>query len=314
MLKYLIVLLDDTSVSYCQYSNKKTQNKSIPTDILRKGLQFAMKENLDVQFVYPPTPLTVEYGSLLESVEHTNIKPAGCAENAQVIVYDDCADFVKADLYKHIAYVLRTNLQTLISYGTTICNTLAKVNRLNIILTDIETFTDVDFNAYQHLLESLCDSLYELYAKGIFTQLNLISDRMVLGKMNNCGAAVNNITLAPNGKFYICPAYYYDNPDDCIGNLHQGVKIKNARLYKLEYAPICSHCDAYQCRRCIWQNQQMTLEVNTPSKEQCVTAHLERNASKRLLDRLHRQNLFTQIATIKEIDYLDPFEKRNEWE
>lgn len=68
-----------------------------------------------------------------------------------------------------------------------------------------------------------------------------------------------------------------------IGDLQNGMNIKNSQLYKLDYAPLCRQCDAYQCKRCIWLNRKMTYEVNIPSHEQCVMGHLERNASRNLL-------------------------------
>jgi CXXX repeat peptide maturase len=126
--------------------------------------------------------------------------------------------------------------------------------------------------------------------------------------MNNCDAGIANITLAPNGKFYVCPAFYYNDADDDIGDLEKGLDIKNAQLFHLEYAPLCRICDAYQCRRCVWLNRKTTLEVNTPSHEQCVVSHLERNQSRLLLERLRQETSFKSDADMKEIDYLDPFD------
>ena len=94
-----------------------------------------------------------------------------------------------------------------------------------------------------------------------------------------------------------------------IGDLVNGLDIKNKQLHRLDHAPICKHCDAWQCKRCIWLNHKTTLEVNTPSHEQCVISHLERNASRELLRRINLPNK----EDIKEIDYLDPFDKRDEW-
>ena len=132
--------------------------------------------------------------------------------------------------------------------------------------------------------------------------------------MNNCGAGDTTITLAPNWRFYVCPAFYYEDEEDCIGDLEHGLDIKNKQLYKLDYAPICRHCDAYQCKRCIWLNCKMTLEVNTPSREQCVLTHLERNASRELLLNIRKHGTFLpEQDEIKEIDYLDPFDKRDTW-
>ena len=140
-------------------------------------------------------------------------------------------------------------------------------------------------------------------------ELNILSDRLVLTNMNNCEAGVKHITFAPNGKFYICPGFYFDDENDSIGDLASGINIKNQQLYKLEYAPICRTCDAFQCKRCVYLNRKTTLEVNTPSHEQCVVSHLERNCTKDLLDKA--RNAIPELAEkeITEIDYLDPFDK-----
>lgn len=82
----------------------------------------------------------------------------------------------------------------------------------------------------------------------------------------------------------------------------------NPQLYKLSYAPLCRQCDAYQCRRCIWLNRKMTFEVNTPSHEQCVVAHLERNTSRELLYSVRKYGDFLSGIDIDEISYTDPIE------
>ena len=98
-----------------------------------------------------------------------------------------------------------------------------------------------------------------------------------------------------------------------MGDLNTGLDIKNPQLYKLSHAPLCRQCDAYQCKRCIWLNRKTTLEVNTPSHEQCVMTHLERNASRDLLTNIRKHGQFMPEVDIKEISYLDPFDVRTEW-
>jgi CXXX repeat peptide maturase len=189
------------------------------------------------------------------------------------------------------------------------------VSRLNVVITDIDSFKEEDFERYKQILETLSECLEKLYADGQTPQLNILTDRMMLSAMNNCGAGDSCITLAPNGNFYVCPAFYYENEADCIGDLEHGLDIKNKQLYRLDHAPICSHCDAWQCKRCVWLNRKTTVEVNTPSHEQCVVAHLERNASRELLSNIRKHGTFLpEQDEIKEIDYLDPFDKRNEWQ
>ena len=75
MLTYLIILLDDTSTSYCHYEVNRKECRLISLEDLRAGIVFAMKENLNVQFVYPDYELPQEYQETVESIDHSKIKP-----------------------------------------------------------------------------------------------------------------------------------------------------------------------------------------------------------------------------------------------
>lgn len=308
MLRYLVVLLDDTSVSYCQYCNKKTERKLISLEDLRAGIVFAMKENLMIQFVYPNYELNQEYKDIIHSVDHSKIVPVGYVEQGDVIVANSVEELSSCVIDENSTYVLCSNIQELIGNCDLLKNLIGRVSRLNLVFTDIEDFTSADSERYKNFLESMIRELEQLFVSGKSPQLNILTDRMMLDTMNNCNAGWENITLAPNGKFYVCPAFYWTDEDCSIGNVHDGLNIKNPQLYKLSYAPLCRNCDAYQCKRCIWLNSKMTYEVNTPSHEQCVVAHLERNASRQLLLNIRKHGIFLPDREIKEIEYLDPFD------
>lgn len=313
MVEYLIIQLDKASTSFCHYENA-CSSKLMPLDILKAGVLFAMKENLMIQFVYPDYGLSVEYKEAVESIDHSKIVSSLCEDNdiieaADVIIYNDWTGLDIEKLSDAKCYVLRTTKANLFAKYALLKEVLSKVARLNVVISDVESFTDEDFDKYKQILSFLSEAVENLYVDGKSPQLNLLTDRMMLSKMNNCGAGYTSITLAPNGKFYICPAFYYGNADDCIGDLENGLSIPNKQLYKLEYAPICRNCDAYQCKRCIWLNRKTTFEVNTPSHEQCVMAHLERNASRKLLNNIRKHGTFLpEQGEIEELDYLDPFE------
>ena len=308
MLKYLVILLDETSTSYCHYVNNKRQHKLISLEHLKAGILFAMKENLRIQFVYPSYELPKEYKDSIETMDHSKIVPFGYKEKADVIVLNKWEQLTALSVTEGTSYILQTSKEDLFSFYPQIERLLRKGAFLNINIIDIDTFTEDDFESYKKILEEFTKILEFLYKEGLSPQLNLLTNRIMLKEMNNCNAGYENITLAPNGKFYICPAFYLENDTDYIGSLDEGINIKNPQLYKLTHAPICRTCDAYQCKRCIFMNQRMTLEVNTPSHEQCVISHLERNASRTLLNNIRLHQTYFPGQEIKEITYLDPFE------
>lgn len=313
MLQYLVILLDDTSTSYCHYGVNKKERKLISLDDLRRGIRFGMVENLMIQFVYPDYALPQEYLDTIDTIDHNNIKPMAALDNDTDIVVIDGWSYDASKLEDDVV-VLRTGWKQFNENHDKLKDLLAVVQRLNVVITDVERMTDSDREQYKAVLETLCKDVEALYVDGKSPQLNLLTDRMMLTAMNNCNAGDTTVTLAPNGKLYICPAFYYENEDDCVGDVVNGLDIKNKQLYRLDHAPICRKCDAWQCRRCTWLNRKTTLEVNTPSHEQCVAAHLERNASRNLMLSLRSKGTFLpDKEEIKEITYLDPFEIATQW-
>lgn len=314
MLQYLIILLDDTSVAFCHADNPLKERNLMPIDMLRKAILFGMKENLMIQFVYPDYELPAEYDDVIESIDHTKI-------GKDVKIYNSVPAAVEG---KNV--VLRLSLSEVVEKQYDIAVLLSQVERMNICLTDIESYNDGMQEAYAKALDTLNDMLVNLYKSQKAPQLNVLTDRLQLKEMHNCEAGVGNITVAPNGKFYICPAFYYDEKlgiDDqmnhvkktsnyAVGDLERGLNIPNKQLLQLDHAPLCRECDAYHCNRCVWLNQKLTWDINTPSRQQCIVSHLERNASRKLQVELKK---FFQLEgeEIKEITYLDPFDAREQW-
>lgn len=310
MLTYLIILLDDTSASYCHYEANCIEHRLISIDDLKAGIMFAMKENLNVQFVYPDYELPVEYLAAIDSIDHTDIKPVKHCDGADVVVLSGWDD----EMPENATCIIHSTFGDLSEHVTTVNDWLRQITRLNVVLTDVDKFKNGDIDSYKKTLESLVDGIVEMFQQGRSTQLNLLTDRLMLTEMNNCGAGDSNVTLAPNGKFYLCPAFYYEDEKQSVGDIKSGLHIKNPQLLRLDHAPICRQCDAYQCRRCIWMNHRLTMDANTPSHQQCVVAHLERNASRKLQMKLDEAGIrLTDSHPIDEMKELDPFNIVNRW-
>ena len=308
MLKYLVILLDDTSTSYCHYDVEDREKNLIPLNVLKEGVLFAMKNNLKIQYILPNYTLPQNYIETMEFMFNDKIGPIGQELPLSAIVINSLQSININMMDSSIQYVIRTTISDFFeNYG--ILKELFTLGiSANIVFVDVVSFTEDKIETYRTVLAELVKSVESSIFKGMNINTNLITDRIALDNMNNCGAGDTSITLAPNGKFYPCPAFYYDdNQHYIIGDIENGLDIKNKTLYKLEYAPLCKRCDAYQCKRCVWLNKKLTYEINTPSRQQCVMSHLEREAGATLLDRFHKHNILLN-KTIEKIDYIDPFD------
>lgn len=308
MLKYLVILLDDSSISYCCYSSRK-ESRLMPIETVQKAILFAMKNDLRIQYVLPPYELPRSYNNLMNSMFHDNIGGIGQENLADIMIINGITAMKGIRLQSDKRYLVRTSIQSFFANTEILKEAFSHNVSVNIVFTDVDAFSEEDVQEYGRTLDDLARYLYELILKGYQVNSNLLTDRIALDEMNNCGAGDTSITLAPNGKFYPCPGFYYDNDKYCeAGDIDSGVFIKNMKLFTIKGAPLCKRCDAYHCKRCVWLNKKLTCEVNIPSRQQCVMAHVERNASMRLLEEFQKQGLLTD-KNIDSIDYLDPFDK-----
>lgn len=270
-----------------------------------------MMENLSIQFVYPEENIPDELRQIINSIDHINIVPEGCADNnllneADIVVSDNLNPDAKI---KDKIYVVRLKLSELVRSSDNLKNLLKQSVKVNAVITDIEDFTKESMDLYRSFLNEMSDFIVSETMKSRHVQFNLISDRMILSQMNNCNAGYESVAVSCDGSLYPCPAFIGNEQFRC-GDITIGLDAPNLRLFRISNAPICKACDAFQCKRCVWLNQSLTHEVNTPGWQQCVIAHLERNASQKTLESIRKfiPGYQTEID-IPEIDYIDPFTK-----
>ena len=318
-LKYINVLVDSGATSFCHYTNDTygaKESELISLSRLKQVADFSRRRNIPCNFILGADPLPHVYRRVIDAIDHLKIVPlsAAYAYGEALAVIND-RDFKKSASLKENALshcILCLPKKKLAALGEMVASLSGKYQKLNIALQDIPLLTPADLLIYEEELEKVRALMCTEYQKGSAAEINVISDRIILTSMNNCNAGIDHVTFAPNGKFYICPGFYHDNPHGDIGTLQRGIMIKNAELLELERSPICSICDAFQCKRCVYLNKKMTGEINIPSHEQCVLSHIERALSKKLVRELkYSMKNIRAIDDIPDLEYYDPFEKLN---
>ena len=315
-MEYILILLQHNSPSFCYYNNSSSEVNSdniMSLENFRSAIQFANKNNLKITILHGTQGMTEPYLLILEGLEYSVITPAGCTKTYDNQIYivdyegnDEVFYEIPSASFQNI--ILRLESIYFSDLVEIIQKHLIRFKRINLFIKDIETLSSNKLSEYREVLQTIAEITYENIILSTNSELNFLTDRMFLDKMNNCDAGIKHITIAPNGMFYLCPGFYYDDDQKSVGSSETGIEIKGNNLLRLENAPICNICDALHCKRCIYLNKKMTFELNTPSHEQCVLSHFERNETKRLVDNLRMFARFSHIPHIPHIGYLDPFE------
>lgn len=150
MLQYLVILLDNTATSYCHYENFCHEKKLISIEDLKQGIFYGMKENLMIQFVYPDYELPQEYKDVINTIDHSDIVSSLCEDdelrkNADVIIFHDWNGIQFSSFDKDRIYTLRTSKEDLFDRYKLLKGIISSSLRLNVVITDIEKFTEEDF-------------------------------------------------------------------------------------------------------------------------------------------------------------------------
>lgn len=316
MLEYIILIADRGAVSFCHYENEAYNagvSEMISLDALTSIVNYTKDHDIILNVLLGQNPLPEKHLCVLDNVKHIKFIPYQLHTifPDAVLVFDwKDGEQVSYEIEKRIEnIIIRLRGRELPDLRKVVRNFIEGTQRINLVLKDVQELTELNLIEYEHQLDGVASLIFHQYLDGKSIELSVVSDRLLLNKMNNCDAGIKHVTFAPNGKFYICPGFYHSNPQNDIGSLETGIKILNKELLQLDHAPICINCDAYQCKRCVYLNQMTTREMNTPSRQQCVLSHIERNASRHLIRRLKPalQN-FHELSDIPELDFLDPLD------
>ncbi|MBN2532780.1 MAG: CXXX repeat peptide maturase [Spirochaetales bacterium] len=314
MLKYLIVILNRNAPSFCYYENRKdkTGNQELmPMDTFKTVLDFALSKNLSINFLGVnkslPDTYREEINQYKNHVKFISLEnDDGDTDNILIInsSQKDMIKDIKTSSFRNI--ILRVEKEHLKDLFSIVQSFLYKCKRLNLCLLDASSYDMDDLKTYKSELDKTGNFLVSEYKAGNPVEFSFLTDRILLNKMNNCNAGIEHITVGTDGNFYICPGFFHNVENSAVGNLKDGIKILNQQLLQLDHAPICSICDAFHCKRCIYVNKLSTCEVNTPSYQQCALSHLERDTSRIMLTKLKEIEPFNVIPPIEELDYVDP--------
>ena len=320
--RILNVLLSTNSPSVCSYEVPHSANdqkgKLISIENLKKYINLAKKERFYLNFIMPNHELDNVYRLLIERAKFQMTRPYRGEkikidlEDGEIFILEVGQSISSGfSCFNVILHLKKGLLNSLSNYVLHLFN--LGVIRINVVKDDLYLWEEDTLKVYQEALTEIKVHLINFFSRGHQKIINLLTDRLFLDHMNNCNAGIEHLTLGPDGKVYLCPAFYFSDQPLATDNLN--VPSEWLRLLKIENAPICQHCDAYHCQRCFFQNLKSTKEINVPGEKQCVISHIEREVSRQLQETLVEKGLipFPNRYKITLLNYLDPFEISKVW-
>lgn len=302
--KTLYFILSSDYLSDCSYYNKGKRMEKMSAEMIRAGLEYAEKNFFRPVFLYGTKSRKIEEYEEYDILHRIPIESYKFYENKlknvnyQIIVTPSKIHFLD-DIKKQDNIIFNIRQEELGELGNLITLLLDKVDRINVNIQNLSR--EFSLGEYEKQLEYCVEKLVELYyVTGSLKEINIITDLLFIKKHEMCDKGEDSVAIAPDGKLYICPAFYSENLFP-IGDIEAGMTIKNENLYTYKYMPLCQSCDAYQCENCKWLNYKNTKEVNISPQFQCMKAQIERKASYNLQNKLKDEVNFCNLLENKKI-------------
>lgn len=229
--RYLMIYTDDKAMPHCSYNNKKPECVAMPYDIFYKALSFSWNNDMIPVVIgnYQVDDFDINFIRISEKIKNNQgIVNANLTSTFREKVTGICNLHVKnSDLPSFYDNMLRFFENS-------------SAERINIILDELDGFTDSDLKIYKEQLSILAKYLCD-------TNVTNNVSINVFEPQTDCDCGVSTFSVAPNGKFYICPGIYFYNPDLSIGNLKGTQSINDWGCLK-------------KCVRCAYLNKKLTGE------------------------------------------------------
>lgn len=255
ILKFLYIITGDDVEPVCAYDNKLNSRRKMSDDMLAKCIEYCFKHHIAPVFVGK-----CQHGLSEDNIYFT-ISGEDAREKNHATVYTADGE------YENNNIILSVHRSDIKSMGDKLANIRNKQARVNVFVPDIDEWGDSDFEIYYDELGRILDLIRE-------KKLDLNPSRITLFKsslpaLSRCGAGRTSIAVAPDGKFYLCPAFYFEKDTDAaIGNMDENFEFAPIEMLATERMPICSECSK-SCNICIHDNRKATGELNIPSDKQC---------------------------------------------
>lgn len=283
--KFLYIILNNHIPSFCNYENTRAEEELefIDDTKLEEILSFCDANNYSPIFLGNAPSKYKQYGYTITD---------DCMDNCQsystsvIVTHDTIENINNISSNNIVLNVDRTSLPFLHSDFLYVSHHNSHIKNITFAFSDLIKWSKADLDLYKENLEKISNIIYEIWMQGRRLETNVITHIFHNTYHKICTAGTYSLAIAPNMKFYICPAFYFDNksPTCNIGSLESGIHNPYFDFCKIEKSKLCSFCDANHCTKCAFISKTRTNEFCVPPEILCLKSNIEREISKKLYD------------------------------
>lgn len=258
--KTLMIYYNPSIASFCQYQKSQRPREKMSDAILNDALNFAKKHDMATIFLGYNEEHN-EYCQIVENVDQCR---------ASDILIHSTKIQKNFNNHIHIITINKKNISVCADWVKEIISTSIRPLRINISTPDLELWTKDTLLEYQHQLAIIAKQVKP--DRNI--QINVLT-AYEAGISQECKCGVDNITIAPNGKIYLCPGFFEKDESLFIGDLTSSLDDILSVYLNADNSVTCKNCNKFSCNKCILTNKFCTNEYLVAADVNCKKSKIE---------------------------------------
>lgn len=310
--KFMYIILNNHVATFCNYENKR-RNDSLEVmdeDTLKDILTFCDDNNFSPIFIGEAPDQYKKLGYTITD---------NCSDNCKSF---STGSVVSNDTIKSVGNILSGNIILSINKSTLpylyddfsyIVKHSKRVTNISVAVSDLMDWNKIQLQTYREQLELISKIVMHEWLSGNRLETNIITHIFHHSQHKVCSSGTYTLTVAPNKKLYLCPAFYFEKCSEIydIGSIDTALNNKYFEYCKIEKSKLCAYCDANHCTKCIFVSKAKTNEFCVPPEILCLKSNIEREVSKAFLDAIAESGNTFRISNhlTKHVTMLDPLER-----
>lgn len=261
--KFLYFVLSDQMAPHCMYTPHGTNTMSQET--FNQALSFAQTNNMLPVFLGDPHDYNPTYAERFFHVRIDYDDDGNDSEMERYIPVYEVANVINVKK-SHEVCILQVKKEDVNGLFDALTVLAQKARLINVYPQDIQSWDSITIQEYTEVLSK--------YYKWRNSQKEMRATLNVFGSSKDsaaCRAGKNDFTVAPNGKLYACPAYYFADKYT-IGDVYSGLCEYDQTVFSSNKSPQCQHCDVTHCIHCHANNLLSTGIPNIPCQKMCTAS------------------------------------------
>ena len=275
---YLYLLLSDRGPAFCHYTANADSYIVMSQEVFDAGMQYARSHNMIPVYIGNPTELWSKADRHCVHVridEYRFLKQLEINEvELRIPIFHPTSDRTQLGGLDGASTCILAIDKTTISELLLTISALSKYySRINVMKTDVRGWDNIIMSAYKEELKRIEKWRHQSSVK---VDINILPIRGTAGE-SRCAAGISEYTLAPDGNFYICPAYYFDGLFSC-GSIADGIINPYKEILSMDKRKKCAMCSNDNCMACTYLDFSRHHMLGATSLQQCSIATAEKEA------------------------------------